>query len=335
MSSVESLRMLGENGLIKHIAAQFSEPLVEGVEGIGDDCAVIPWDGTRSMLVTTDTLTSGIHFLEAHISPRDLGYKSLAVNLSDIAAMGGIPRYAFLNLSIPRTLDFTWVKEFLDGLHGASKQFEVALLGGDTTATASGIFINLTMIGEIENTHIKRRSSAQVGDLIVVTRPLGDSAAGLKCILEKIECGSVENYLIKSHYKPVPEIQLGAYLGGLSEVTAMMDLSDGLNLDLTRLGQASKCKIRIDRERIPISSELAEFCSKSGFSPFDFSVLGGEDYALVFCIRPEGLSRVIKEVGIKFKRDIFQIGSILEGEGLELYHGGCRVEMKLDSFSHF
>ncbi|MBQ5415795.1 MAG: thiamine-phosphate kinase, partial [Bacteroidales bacterium] len=179
------LKELGEFGLIERIKEALGGPMPDGVLGIGDDCAVLPQAGGMETLVSTDMLLEGSHFLRGDIPARLLGWKSAAVNFSDIAAMGGRPVGSFLSLGLPAGLDSDWMDAFLAGYKECSQYCGAPLLGGDTTTSQDGIAINVTVIGQCQRGRSRKRSSAVPGDLVCVTGPLGDSAAVLKLILER------------------------------------------------------------------------------------------------------------------------------------------------------
>ena len=172
-----------EFGFIDHIKELFAALPDNGFEGIGDDCAVLPVGEGESLVFTTDMLAEGVHFLRPATSPRELGRKSLAVNLSDVASMGARPVGTLLSLSLPADTAGTWAEEFMLGYRELSEAFGVTLAGGDTTRSAAGITINVTAIGRIADAHIKRRSGARPGDAILVAGELGLSGAGLRDIL--------------------------------------------------------------------------------------------------------------------------------------------------------
>lgn len=277
---VKCLSDLGEFGLIGRIRERFRAP--EGVTGIGDDCAVIPQRSGRDTLVSTDMLVEGTHFLRADISPYALGWKSAAVNISDIAAMGGRPTATFLSVALPAGLDAGWMEEFIRGYAEISERFGAALLGGDTTASPDRICINVAVLGECPGGSARLRSAAREGDLVCVTGCLGDSAAGLKAILEGVERDADVQALIDRHYLPLPRVEEGQRLAATPGVHAMMDISDGIGSDLEHILEASGVIAEIDVADIPLSSVLKRTCKRFGWDPLGLAVGGGEDYELLF-----------------------------------------------------
>lgn len=279
------LSQLGEFGLITQIRERFRTP--DGVTGIGDDCAILPQQFGRDTLVSTDMLIEGTHFLRRDISPYDLGWKSAAVNISDIAAMGGHPTATFLSLALPASTTTEWTDEFLRGYAELSERFGVALLGGDTTASPDRICINVTVLGECPHGRARLRSGALKGDVICVTGPLGDSAAGLKAILDGVKRDSDVQRLIDRHYRPLPRVPEGEELRLNLGVNAMMDLSDGLASDLQHILDASGMDAQIDVTALPLSLALKHVCASQGWDPVQLAVSGGEDYELLFTCTPQ------------------------------------------------
>ena len=296
------LEDIGEFGLIEKIGSLFRAP--EGVTGIGDDCAVLPQRTGCQTLVSTDMLVEGTHFLLDDVSACDLGWKSAAVNFSDIAASGGTAVGSFLSLALPQNLATEWVDEFITGYKEMSDVAYAPLLGGDTTSSPDRLCINVTVLGEIRAGCAKLRSMARPGDLVCVTGPIGDSAAGLRIILEKRASGVRENgqeaplaplfaddasqRLIHRHYRPMPRLQEGRILASLEEVHAMMDISDGVASDLRHILKASKVGASLNPASIPLSSELREACGRFGWNPMELALCGGEDYELLFTMAPSG-----------------------------------------------
>ena len=218
------LKDLGEFGLIERFSEKyFSESLSDGFLGIGDDCAVIPALG-GDFLVSTDLLTENVHFIKDEIGGEMLGKKSLAVNLSDLAASGATPVASFLSIAIPPETDTEFLDLFFKGYAFWSKKFNCPLLGGDTTKSAGGLTINVTVIGKAKNK--KLRSGAKPGDVICVTGFLGDSAAGLEFVIDpKKKRDKNAEYFISRHHNPEPRISEGKFLADFQSVHAMMDIS--------------------------------------------------------------------------------------------------------------
>ena len=280
-----SLKDLGEFGLIGRIRERFPAP--EGVTGIGDDCAVIPQRSGRDTLVSTDMLVEGTHFLRDRVSPFQLGWKSAAVNLSDIAAMGGQPTATFLSVALPADLAAGWIEEFLRGYEAVSARFGAALLGGDTTASPDRICINVAVLGECPAGAARLRSAAQPGDLVCVTGTLGDSAAGLKAVLEGVEPDADIRTLTDRHYLPMPRVAEGLRLAATPGVHAMMDISDGIGSDLEHILKASGVGAVIDVPALPLSPALQRVCARLGWDAAALATGGGEDYELLFTCTPE------------------------------------------------
>ena len=276
---------IGEFGLIDRIKCRFAVP--EGVEGIGDDCAILPQQEGMVSLVSTDLLVEGVHFLREDIPPQLLGWKSAAVNLSDVAAMGGRPIGTFLSIALPHNVETDWVDCFIDGYKEISDLFNTPLLGGDTTSSLDRICINVGVMGVAQKGYPKKRSTAQVGDLVCVTGPLGDSACGLQIILNHLERNADEKHLVERHYRPMPRVEMGLLLAQNESVHAMMDISDGIGSDLRHILKASKVGAKVDVKRIPLSAEMQRVCVSQGWDPLDFAIGGGEDYELLFTASPD------------------------------------------------
>ncbi len=274
---MNKLSDIGEFGLIESIGRRVNVP--SGFMGIGDDCAIIPQRDGYQTVVSTDMLVEGTHFILGKSDPFKLGQKSLAVNLSDIAAMGARPVSAFLSLALSDSIDYEWIQHFMDGFCSLASQFGCALLGGDTTSSRSGICINVTVTGELESGRARRRSFAQDGDLICVTGTLGDSAAGLDSILND-RVGYP--YLKLRHNSPTPRIREGLELSATDGIHAMMDISDGIASDLRHILKASSVGAEVDITRIPMSEPLLAYCGEYGLDPLELALCGGEDYELLF-----------------------------------------------------
>ncbi len=307
-----------EFGLIDQIKALFSALPSHNFEGIGDDCAVLPL-GDEALVFTSDMLIEDIHFLRSSTSAYDLGYKSLAVNLSDVASMGVRPVASLLSLSVPKELMSEFIEEFMEGYHALSKKYGVALIGGDTTASKGSLGINVTAIGRGELKNLKRRCSAKVGDVILVNDSLGESAAGLKEIFES----RTDSPLAQIHKRPEPQVDQGEWLGLRSEVHAMMDISDGVASDLRHILKLSGVGAQIELNDIPTSVNLHS------------ALCGGEDYKLLFTALADKVEELKAAYFEKFNSPLYQIGTIIEGDMIEWLKDGETQEIDMMGFRHY
>ncbi len=274
---------LGEFGLIDLIRNSIArhdgpeQALWRGVlVGIGDDAAA--WRGDDTIhLATTDTLVQDVHFDLGVIQWDELGWKALAVNLSDIAAMGGVPRYALLSLALPGDVEIADVSRFSDEMVHLAREFGVAIVGGNT-ATAPNVVVTMTVIGYCKGDSMLRRSTATPGQQIAVTGSLGASAAGLAMLKDKTMLDSeVAQYLRRAHLKPMPRVREGQTLIEQGVRTAI-DVSDGLIADLDHICEASRVNARIRLEHVPVHAMVA-----ANFANYrELALCGGEDYELVF-----------------------------------------------------
>lgn len=316
---------IGEFGLIRKIANLFDSLTPEGWDGIGDDCAIIPIDSEHSMVVTSDMLVEDVHFISSRISAYELGRKALAVNLSDIAAMGARPTATFLSIGLPSSVEVEWCDAFFEGY----RSFGVPLLGGDTTSSKSGIVVNITVLGSCSINNIKRRRDAKVGDLVVVNAHLGDSAAGLQLLLSNAESSNNLDFktLIAAHHNPEPSIEQGAWLGTQKSVHAMMDISDGVASDLKHILRASQCNAIINMDEIPISDTAQRVAAQMGWNMVELAVSGGEDYGLLMTVEPEHFDELALQYSEKFGTKLYVIGQIVEQiRGVD-DHANCREDL--------
>ncbi|MFR9620006.1 MAG: thiamine-phosphate kinase [Rikenellaceae bacterium] len=312
---------MSEFGFINHIKTLCEGLTTNNYEGIGDDCAVLPIGQGRSMLFTADMLVERVHFLREATSPYDLGYKSLAVNLSDVASMGGQPTATLLSLSIPKELTGEWIEEFMRGYRDLSERFDVALVGGDTTASKSDLVVNVTAIGEMAADRVCRRSAAKVGDIIYVTNTLGASGAGLADILQ----GRFDTPNACIHKRPTPRVDEGVWLAQSGMVHAMMDISDGVASDLRHILTASEVGAEVELGNIPCAEGVS----------IETALTAGEDYELLFTAAPERAAELGHNYTSHFGTKITPIGQIVAHEGLMWLDGGEPTDRKLFGFTHY
>lgn len=305
----QKLQDIGERELIRLFSQKIPSVKIPGLIGIGDDCAAIPLSNDASLLVTCDTLVEGIHFLKNASAPESIGYKALAVNVSDIAAMGGDPQWAFLSLALPPMTSVSWVMRFFEGFQSIAQKYPILLMGGDTTSSPDSIVITVTLIGSQKNQTIKKRSEVVVGDIIAVTDTLGNSAVGLQCLLNSI---NLENDLVRnmlrSHFFPIPPLAEGQWLAQHPEVHAMIDVSDGPDIDLAQLVEQSHVGIDVDIDTLPLSNELQLICKENEWDPYTFAATGGEDYVLIVAIDSKKFNHVNNDFFIRFGKPLTAIG---------------------------
>jgi len=309
------LREIGEFGLINRIRKWMTASDPALLQGIGDDVAVIEMRG-KVLLVTTDILIEGIHFDRAWIDPYRLGKKALMVNLSDIAAMGGVPKYFLISLGLPKNLSLSFISLFYRGLKEGTKRFQVDLIGGDTSLSQK-IVINICLLGEGKKEDLLLRRGAKVGNDLFVSGTLGDAALGLK-ILQKEGLVGRPRGLIEKHLSPSPRIELGQALARHRLATAMIDVSDGLLIDTTHLLEESGVGARIWEDRIPLSRSYRKWIHSYSKDFYQVALTGGEDYELLFTASPEKKKKISTLV-LSSKIPITWIGEILpQKEGFHI-----------------
>ncbi len=347
------LSQLGEFGLIKNARDIFNPPppffdkggMERGVVvGIGDDCAAIKLRKGFLLIATTDALIEGIHFKLDYIKPYQLGIKSININLSDIAAMGGIPLYALLSIAVPKNFSVKFINEFLKEVKDGAKKFKVSIIGGNVSSSKDEFSINITILGEVEEKYIILRKGAKAGDKIFVTGYLGDSAAGLK-ILKSGQWAVISDQwkkkLVNRHLMPSPRLKEGRFLAVKKLATSMIDISDGLASDIRRICEESKVGANIFTKNIPISKELKDFTSSQLkthnsklITSLDFAIYGGEDYELLFTVKPENV-RKLKSLWKNMKIPITMIGEITKN-GINLVNtDGKAISLTKEGYNHF
>ena len=324
------LSHLGEFGLIERIRRML--PVGHGVRiGIGDDAAWVDHP-SGSSLVTADLLIEGVHFDLKWISLVDLGFKSLAVNLSDIAAMGGVPAYAMLSLGIPANFDSKKIDAFYRGIRALARPSRVAVVGGDTSG-AKLLIISVCVIGHAPRSPI-RRGGAAVGDDIYVTGTLGDAALGLKLLKRGRSHGKKQAAakVFARHRRPTPRLAAGALIAKKNLATAMIDVSDGLLQDLGHICRASGTGAVILHEQLPLSAAYRSLCGKDGTR---HALSGGEDYELLFCARRRNRAR-IEKLSRHIRLPISRIGNCVADRGVVVVDRfGKNISLEAQGHDHF
>ena len=332
-----SLKQIGEFGFIDRISRGcFIRP--DGVTtAIGDDAAVCDSEANRLLLVTTDLLVERVHFLRKATSGFNLGYKSLAVNLSDIAAMGGTARDAFVSIGIPEDCPLAFLDDLYRGMKHLAAEFEVNILGGDTTGSKQDLIINVAVTGSVDPPELLLRSGAQVGDIIFSTGCLGDSRAGLHLVLNAIPADTPElQALFDAHILPKPYLREGRFLAATGGVHAAIDVSDGCSADLGHILRASGVGAKLYARQVPISDNLQRFCSRYGFEPVDYALAGGEDYTLLCTADKKEAERIREAYRKAFDQPLHPLGEITGSGRLELVGPDNRpVDITPAGWDHF
>jgi len=295
--------------------------------GVGDDGAIIHNDPAKNLVVATDTLVSGVHF-PADSSPCDIGYRSVVVNVSDIAAMGGKPEWMTLALSLSET-NPEWLKGFSKGLFLASDEYSLNLIGGDLTKAEQNI-ITIQMIGEVDTDAQLLRSNAQPGELLFVSGTLGDAAAGLEQFEKKVALNQYNQYLIERFFRPTARVDIGQAI--MDYASSSIDISDGLIGDLKKIMSASDVGALINIEDIPLSKEMLKIYEPKKSQTFALS--GGDDYELLFTAPAENLSKIM-DISKEKDQKITHIGNITENKNLECRKEGVTYEYQDEGYLHF
>ncbi len=324
------LSQKGELPLLEKIRKRLSRKTRAVLTGIGDDAAVLRPGGRGKLLASTDMMLEGVHFDLGLVTPRQLGFKLLSVNVSDIYAMGGRPAFALLGIAVPGDTDEEFIEKFLDGIEEACNRYKVSVVGGDVSSSKKGMAFSATIMGYVEKP--LKRSGARAGHGIYVTGALGESACGLELLKRIGHCVEFETPvkmplkwkfmepLLRRHLMPDAR-RPGAWS---KRASALIDVSDGLLIDLTRLCAESNAGARIYAGIIPLSKELIVVSMALGRDPLGFALSGGEDYELLFTA--PGKSRI---------RGATCIGEITES-GMSIVHeDGTERAFGPEGYQHF
>ena len=313
------------------------------IAGIGDDAAVLRNTAGKETVITADLLVEDIDFRRTTTPPYLLGHKALAVSLSDIAAMGARPLWSMISIGVPEDVWQTdFVDRLYDGLLDLANRYGVQLIGGDTSRTNDRVVIDSIVSGECAAGRAVLRSGARPGDQIFVTGSLGAAAAGLRLIERGAHLAEQNladedsqklDHLLLRQLRPEPRVGWGMVLGEERLATAMIDLSDGLSSDLNRLCTASNAGAAIDSALLPIDDRVIELCGRRALDPLQLALHGGEDFELLFTVKPGDAARLPKRVdGVEIKR----IGEITDlANGVKVLEGTRIWELKPGGWVHF
>lgn len=320
--------MLSERKIISQLQQAFKLQN-NSVFGIGDDTAVIPFTSEKSYLITQDLLAENQHFISSQSTAAELAHKLLNVNLSDIAAMGGEAHYALFAITIPSRLNQDWMQQFNQELIRVCHTANVNIIGGDTTGGDSLVF-SLTVIGSALSAHIKTRQHAQIGDVIAVCGALGEAYAGYQALMHGLNIP----YLLQRWQQPEALLREGQWLASQAGVTAMMDISDGLLIDLKNLTHASGVGAHIYLEHLQPSSALIQAKASLSINLEECMLIGGEDYALLMTINDADYQRIATQFNAMFTKKLMPIGRVT-GAGLRWFHNGKERQINYKPYSHF
>jgi thiamine-monophosphate kinase len=332
---------IGEFGLIDHLTQDVQTQNTSSVMGIGDDAAVID-NGSAMTVVSTDMLVEGIHFDLMYHPLKHLGYKAVAVNLSDIYAMNAQPKQITVSLALSNRMSVEAVEELYAGIKAACERYQVDLVGGDTTSSRSGLIISITAIGQGDPHKLTYRHTAKVGDLICVSGDLGAAYLGLQ-LLEREKQIFLSNpgvqpeleeqtYLVRRQLKPEPRQDMIEMFAKNELVpTAMIDISDGLSSELFHICKRSKVGAFVEESGVPIHPDSQMMAIQFNLDPITCALSGGEDYELLFTIDPKDIEKV------KYLPDIYIMGEIVDAaDGLKLHTKGGNIhELKAQGWRHF
>ncbi len=336
------INQIGEFGLIERISSGIMLQNSSSIKGIGDDAAVIDAGGDY-LLVSTDMLTEGVHFDLSYVPMQHLGYKSVVANVSDIAAMNGRPEQIVISLGLSNRFSVEAIDEFYRGVNAACKNYKVDLVGGDTTSSASGLIISITVVGRVAKNKVAYRSGARVNDILCVTGDLGGAYMGLQ-ILEREKQVFLTNpemkpqlenfeYMVGRQLKPEARTDIVYELAELGIVpTAMIDISDGLASELLHISKSSSVGIKIFEDKIPIDTKVYETAAiELNIDPVTCALNGGEDYELLFTIGQSDFEK------IKNHPDIHFIGHIHDqpNQNLLITKQGTPIPLSAQGWNHF
>jgi thiamine-monophosphate kinase len=330
------MERLDELALINRLTARLPQVRGDVEVGIGDDAAVVAWPEGERLVATCDALVEDVHFTSHTMAPEDVGYKSVAVSVSDVAAMGGEPRYVLLSLAIPPHWDADKLTVLYDGVAEACRAFGCDVIGGNVSRTTGPFVLTSTVLGTVPPGSALCRSGAKPGDVVFVTGWMGGSGAGLRCLLEPDARVPEDEaaQLIYCHRRPQPQVAAGRILREAG-ASACDDVSDGLATELNEIAMASGVRLRVELGRLPILPAVRNFARRRGEDPLVYALYGGEDYQLVGCASSLAFARAAaacEGIGVR----LTPIGRVEAGEGVIGEHPDGRLELiERKGFDHF
>jgi thiamine-monophosphate kinase len=333
---------LGEFGLIDRLTKNVDQKVDSTEFGIGDDAAVITVSDDTSLLVSTDMLIEGVHFNLMYMPLKHLGYKAVAVNVSDICAMNGVAEQITVSIAVSSRFPIEALEELYDGINTACQMYNVDLIGGDTTTSLTGLTISITAIGRAKKKEISYRSGANEFDLLVVTGDLGAAFVGLQVLEREKEVFKANpniqpdldghDYIMERQLKPEARIDVIRFLKELNVVpSAMIDISDGLASEIMHLCKASKVGCRVYDEKLPIDGKTSMTAIEFNLDPVTCALNGGEDYELLFTVKQDDFAK------IKGNPHMTVIGHVTDQTDGMYYvdKNGAVIELRAQGWDHF
>jgi len=332
------LSELGEFALIDRIAKGIKVQESRVKVGIGDDAAVIKTSKSALTVLTSDTLIQGIHFDFKYYTFFELGWKALAVNISDVIAMGAKATEALITLGLPKDIRVEAVDELYTGIKRLAGRYRISIVGGDMVSSPKEVVISITLVGEVKKKNLLLRRGAKVGDSILVTGDLGTSCLGLHVLKKKGRAKSKKlKYAINKHLLPEPRVSEANVIAASGLATSMIDISDGLTMSLSEIGKLSKIGSLIWIDALPIKKRVRDAAKKLGKSALDFALYGGEDYELLVTCKKGDALRLASLVEKKTGTPLTIIGEIVsKKKGIKLItRKGKLVPVKARGYEHF
>jgi thiamine-monophosphate kinase len=329
---------IGEFSLIARIRRRMEGRYPpEVARGIGDDCAVLQPQAGREWVITTDTQVEDVHFRRAWLTPYQIGWRSMAVNLSDIAAMGAQPFGSLAALVLPAATEVEFFDQLLDGLCDLGLRFNCPLIGGNLARDPTHLSLSLTVLGHVPLGTAVLRGGARPGDEIWVSGRLGGSAAGLQTLLQSIPLADAVCAALQQRYaQPQPRVREGIFLRASGCLTSMIDLSDGLAGDLGHLCAESGVGAQLVAESLPLQTGVREVAAALGKDPIDFALRGGEDFELCYTARPGAVAPWVDAFRAQFGTDLTRVGVMTAARSLQLVQAdGSQTLLSPQGFDHF
>ncbi|MGH2682570.1 MAG: thiamine-phosphate kinase [Actinomycetota bacterium] len=332
--------MISEDELVRAIRKVLSGEAPGVAIGIGDDAAVVD-AGRHHTILTTDMLIEGIHFDRTSASAHDVGHKALTVNVSDVAAMGGSPRFGLVSIGLPPEVETPWVIELYAGIREAAGEYGMAIVGGDTNR-AGKVVLSITVVGAVAKDGAVTRSGARPGDRLVVTGSLGAAAGGLRLAqadpheVREALASEWGRRLVQAHLRPVARVGEGETLSSAG-ATAMIDISDGLALDLSRVCAESGVGATLTLGEIPVADGLEDLAKalEGALDPLDLALHGGEDYELLAALPPEAVEEAAVKLAERFGTGLSVVGTVTEEGVRAIAEDGTEGPLEPKGWDHF